>query len=139
MIASTTPRFEIDNEMRAVAERSMEQVKQAVNNYMRATEKAVSALGERVETSQRGGRSGRAHGAPQIPRGFHRARAREARVHSARACSQLLTSSRRLGDRPAGDRLHQAAPLRDAPLDIQRDDIGNRGEPGRFCTAFPSR
>jgi hypothetical protein len=54
MIASTTPRFEIDNEMRAVAERSIEQVKQAVNNYMRATEKAVSALGERVETSQLG-------------------------------------------------------------------------------------
>ena len=54
MIASTTPRFEIDNEMRAVAERSIEQVKQAVNNYMRATEKAVSALGGRVETSQLG-------------------------------------------------------------------------------------
>jgi len=47
MIESTTPRLEIPGEMRAVAERSVEQAKLAFNNYMRATEKAVSGLGER--------------------------------------------------------------------------------------------
>ena len=54
MIESTTPRLEIPGEMRAVAERSVEQAKLAFNNYMRATEKAVSGLGERVEASQLG-------------------------------------------------------------------------------------
>jgi hypothetical protein len=41
---STTPRF-IPNEVRDVAERSVEQAKLAFNSYMRATEKAVSAGG----------------------------------------------------------------------------------------------
>jgi phasin len=54
MIESTTPRLEIPGEMRAVAERSVEQAKLAFNNYMRATEKAVSTFGERVDASQLG-------------------------------------------------------------------------------------
>jgi len=54
MIANTTQPFEIPGEMRAVAERSVEQAKLAFDTYMRATEKAVSALGERVEGSQLG-------------------------------------------------------------------------------------
>ena len=48
---STTPRF-IPNEVRDVAERSVEQAKLAFNSYMRATEKAVSAGG--VEAGQVG-------------------------------------------------------------------------------------
>jgi hypothetical protein len=47
MIANTTQPFEIPGEMRAVAERSVkhfEQAKLAFDTYMRATEKAVSAL-----------------------------------------------------------------------------------------------
>jgi phasin len=54
MIASLTPQFEIPTEMRALAERSVEQAKLAFNNYMRAVEKAVSTFGERVEASQAG-------------------------------------------------------------------------------------
>jgi phasin len=54
MIASPTPQFEIPTEMRALAERSVEQAKLAFNNYMRAAEKAVSTFGERVEASQGG-------------------------------------------------------------------------------------
>ena len=55
MMASATPGFEIADEMRVVAERSLEQAKQAFDNYMRATEKAVSLLETRVEASRRGG------------------------------------------------------------------------------------
>ena len=54
MIASPTPQFEIADEMRAVAERSVEQANTAFTNYMRAAEKAVSALEERVTASQVG-------------------------------------------------------------------------------------
>ena len=52
MIASPTPQVEIPNEMRAVAERSVEQVKAAFNNYMQASEEAVSNFEERVHSSQ---------------------------------------------------------------------------------------
>jgi phasin len=54
MIASPTPQVEIPNEMRAVAERSVEQARLAFNNYMRAAEEAVSTFEERVEASQVG-------------------------------------------------------------------------------------
>jgi len=55
MVASTTPQFEIADEMRVMTERSLEQAKQAFDNYMRATEKAVSLLETQVEANQRGG------------------------------------------------------------------------------------
>ncbi|MGB8526189.1 MAG: phasin family protein [Rhodoplanes sp.] len=55
MVASTTPQFEISDEMRVMTERSLEQAKQAFDNYMRATEEAVSAFEAQVEASQRGG------------------------------------------------------------------------------------
>ncbi|MFY9699185.1 MAG: hypothetical protein WAK34_12845 [Rhodoplanes sp.] len=55
MVASTTPQFEIADEMRVMTERSLEQAKQAFDNYMRATEEAVSAFEAQVEASQRGG------------------------------------------------------------------------------------
>ncbi|MFZ1884602.1 MAG: phasin family protein [Rhodoplanes sp.] len=55
MMASATPGFEIADEMRVVTERSLEQAKQAFDNYMRATEKAVSLLETQVEASRRGG------------------------------------------------------------------------------------
>ena len=48
----STPQLEIPNEMRAVAERSVEQAKAAFNNYMQAAEQAVSILEGRVEASQ---------------------------------------------------------------------------------------
>jgi phasin len=55
MVASATPQFEIADEMRVMTERSLEQAKQAFDNYMRATEEAVSAFEAQVEASQRGG------------------------------------------------------------------------------------
>ncbi len=54
MIESTTPRLEIPGEIRAVAERSVEQAKLAFETYMRATEKVVSAIGARVKSGQLG-------------------------------------------------------------------------------------
>lgn len=54
MIKGTTPPFEIPAEMRAVAERSVEQAKLAFNNYMQAAQEAVSAFEERVKASQVG-------------------------------------------------------------------------------------
>ncbi|MFY9625804.1 MAG: phasin family protein [Rhodoplanes sp.] len=54
MIKGTTPPFEIPNEMRAVAERSVEQAKLAFNNYMQAAQEAVSTFEERVKASQVG-------------------------------------------------------------------------------------
>jgi phasin len=54
MIKGTTPSFEIPNEMRAVAERSVEQAKLAFNNYMQAAQEAVSTFEERVKASQVG-------------------------------------------------------------------------------------
>jgi phasin len=53
-MAVPSPKFEFPNEMRAVAERSVEQAKLAFNNYMRAAEEAVSSVGKRVEASQIG-------------------------------------------------------------------------------------
>jgi phasin len=50
----TTPPFEIPNEMRAVAERSVEQAKLAFNNYMQAAQEAVSTFEERVKAGQVG-------------------------------------------------------------------------------------
>lgn len=54
MIKGTTPPFEIPAEMRAVAERSVEQAKLAFNNYMQAAQEAVSAFEDRVKASQVG-------------------------------------------------------------------------------------
>ncbi|CAL8978737.1 phasin [Rhodoplanes serenus] len=54
MIKGTTPPFEIPADMRAVAERSVEQAKLAFNNYMQAAQEAVSAFEERVKASQVG-------------------------------------------------------------------------------------
>ena len=54
MTTSPTPQFEIPNEMRAVAERNVEQAKLAFNNSMQAGQEAVSALEKRVEASQGG-------------------------------------------------------------------------------------
>jgi phasin len=54
MMKGTTPPFEIPNEMRAVAERSVEQAKLAFNNYMQAAQEAVSTFEERVKASQVG-------------------------------------------------------------------------------------
>ncbi|RAI38201.1 phasin family protein [Rhodoplanes roseus] len=54
MMKATTPPFEIPAEMRAVAERSVEQAKLAFNNYMQAAQEAVSTFEERVKASQVG-------------------------------------------------------------------------------------
>lgn len=54
MTTATTPSFEIPAEMRAVAERSVEQAKLAFNNYMQAAQEAVSTFEERVKASQAG-------------------------------------------------------------------------------------
>ena len=54
MSASPTPQFEIPNEMRAVAERSVEQAKVAFQQLMQAAQEAVSTLEERVKASQVG-------------------------------------------------------------------------------------
>ena len=51
MIKRTTP-FEIPNEMRAVAERSVEQAKLAFNSYLQAAEEAVSTFDQWVKASQ---------------------------------------------------------------------------------------
>ena len=52
MTTSPTPQFEIPNEMRALAERNVEQAKLAINNFMQAAQEAVSDLERRVEASQ---------------------------------------------------------------------------------------
>ena len=54
MSASPTLQFEIPNEMRAVAERSVQQTKVAFQQLVQAAQKAVSPLEERGETSQVG-------------------------------------------------------------------------------------
>ena len=54
MSASPTPQFEIPNEMRAVAERSVQQTKVAFQQLVQAAQKAVSPLEERVTASQVG-------------------------------------------------------------------------------------
>ncbi|MGA8291259.1 MAG: phasin family protein [Rhodoplanes sp.] len=54
MTTSPTPQFEIPNEMRASAERNVEQAKLAFNNFMQAAQEAVSNLEKRVEASQGG-------------------------------------------------------------------------------------
>lgn len=54
MMKGPTPPFEIPNEMRAMAERSVEQAKLAFNNYMQAAQEAVAGLEERVKASQVG-------------------------------------------------------------------------------------
>jgi hypothetical protein len=53
MIASPAPQFDIPNEMRAVAEQSVDQAKVAFRQLMQAAEEAVSML-ERGEKSQVG-------------------------------------------------------------------------------------
>jgi hypothetical protein len=53
MIASPAPQFDIPNEMRAVAEQSVDQAKVAFQQLMQAAEEAVSML-ERGEKSQVG-------------------------------------------------------------------------------------
>ena len=54
MTTSPTPQFEIPNEMRASAERNVEQAKLVFNNFMQAAQEAVSNLEKRVEASQGG-------------------------------------------------------------------------------------
>ncbi len=54
MMKGTTPPFEIPNEMRAVAERSVEQAKLAFNNYMQAAQEAVTTFEDRLKASQVG-------------------------------------------------------------------------------------
>ena len=54
MIKSTTPPFEIPAEMRAIAERSVEQAKIAFNNYIQAAQDAVSTFEGRVQATQTG-------------------------------------------------------------------------------------
>jgi len=51
MTGSPKPQFDIPNEMRAIAERSVEQAKAAFQQLMQAAEESVSTLG-RGETSQ---------------------------------------------------------------------------------------
>ena len=54
MSASPTLQFEIPNEMRAVAERSVEQAKAAFQQLLQAAQESVSTLEERVTASQLG-------------------------------------------------------------------------------------
>jgi len=55
MIARTTmPQLEIPGEMRAMAERSIEQAKLAFDKYMRMTREATYTFEERVEAGQVG-------------------------------------------------------------------------------------
>ena len=54
MTADPTPQLDIPNEMRVVAERSVDQAKSAFTGYMRAAEEAVSTLEDRVKASQVG-------------------------------------------------------------------------------------
>src|SRR5271165_1461724 len=54
MSASPTPQFDIPNEMRALAERSVEQAKMAFQQLMQAAEESISTSEERGETSQVG-------------------------------------------------------------------------------------
>jgi phasin len=54
-VMSASPlQFEIPNEMRAVAERSVEQAKAAFQQLLQAAQEAVSTLEERVTASQLG-------------------------------------------------------------------------------------
>ena len=54
MIAGLTPQFEVPNEMRAVAERSVELAKLAFQQLVQAAQDAVSPSEERGEASQVG-------------------------------------------------------------------------------------
>jgi len=54
MSASPTPQLDISNEMRALAERSVEQAKVAFQQLMQAAEKSISTSEERGTTSQVG-------------------------------------------------------------------------------------
>ena len=51
---SPTPQFDIPNEMRTLAERSVEQAKVAFQQLMQAAEESISTSEERGETSQVG-------------------------------------------------------------------------------------
>ena len=57
MIKGTTRPFEIPMEMRAVAERSVEQAKLAFNNYIQAAQEAISTFEQWVKASQVGAQS----------------------------------------------------------------------------------
>lgn len=54
MTKNTTPFFEVPAEMRAVAERSVEQAKVAFNQYIQAAQEAVSTFEGRVHATQAG-------------------------------------------------------------------------------------
>ena len=54
MIKDTTRPFEIPKEMRAVAERTIEQAKLTFNNYIQAAQEAVSTFEEWVKANQAG-------------------------------------------------------------------------------------
>jgi phasin len=57
MIKGTTRPFEIPMEIRAVAERSVEQAKLAFTSYIRAAQEAVPTFEQWVKASQVGGQS----------------------------------------------------------------------------------
>ncbi len=54
MTKTTTPPFEIPAEMRAMAERSVEQARIAFNNYINAAQEAVGTFEGRVKATQAG-------------------------------------------------------------------------------------
>jgi hypothetical protein len=54
MIGHKTARFDVPNEMRAVAERSVQQAKLALDNYLHATQEAVSMIEEGLTANQVG-------------------------------------------------------------------------------------
>jgi phasin len=54
MMKPNTPNFEIPTEMRAVAEKSVEQAKTAFNNFIQAAQQAVATFEEQVKASQSG-------------------------------------------------------------------------------------
>jgi phasin len=54
MLTSTHEQLEVPGEMRAVAERSIERAKLALDIYIRAIQQAAAVLDERVEASQAG-------------------------------------------------------------------------------------
>jgi phasin len=54
MIMAATERFEIPSEMRAFAEKSVEQARQAFDGLTTAAQRAVAALGGQAETARKG-------------------------------------------------------------------------------------
>jgi phasin len=51
---AATERFEIPSEMRALAEKSVEQARKAFDSFITAAQRAVTTLGGQAETARRG-------------------------------------------------------------------------------------